>query len=169
MSCSQRSLQPGELRRQQHLREREEGHLSRDDDRGRQSATQPVGLARDAWQRLGVVRGLVRRVPQRRSTRPDGSGEGGTARCSRRLLDQLPGRLPFSQPRKDRAPQLELPLRFSRRACLGLTRIIRNPKRKRGKHIEFLAHASGYDARCFRQDSRNTHSSNGLQRQTPTS
>ena len=50
-----------------------------------------------------------------------------------------------------------------------LTRIIRNPKRKRGKHIEFLAHASGYDARCFRQDSRNTHSSNGLQRQTPTS
>ena len=49
------------------------------------------------------------------------------------------------------------------------TQIIRNPKRKRGKHAEFLAYASGYDARCFGQDGRNAHLSNGLQRQTPTS
>ena len=34
-----------------------------------------------------------------------------------------------------------------------------DPKRQRGKHVEFLAYASGYDARCFGQDSRSTHSS----------
>ena len=50
-----------------------------------------------------------------------------------------------------------------------LARIIRNPKRKRGRHAVFLAYASGYDARCFGQDSRNAHLSNGLQRQTSTS
>ena len=51
----------------------------------------------------------------------------------------------------------------------ALDRIIRNPKRKRGRHAVFLAYASGYDARCFGQDSRNAHLSNGLQRQTSTS